>query len=73
MVAGAGEDGVDVGGAEDCVVADGAADWLACPLPEGEGEGDVVVWDCGWLGPHAVSNSAAAAAAVVITNPWEIF
>ncbi len=65
----AGAEGVeDAGGG---VVADGVADWLDCPLPEGEG--DVVVWDCGWLGPHAVSNSAAAAAAVVITNPWEIF
>jgi len=76
VVLGAGEDGVDVAGAEDAgggVLADGVADWLACPLPEGEGEGVVVVWDCGWLGPHAVSNSAAAAAAVVITNPWEIF
>ena len=69
MVPGAGEDGVDVAGAEDDVVADGVADVLACPLPAG----DDVVWDCGWLGPHAVSNRAAAAAAVVIANPWEIF
>lgn len=72
VVPGAGEDGVDAGGAEDAgggVLADGVADWLACPLLEG----DAVVWDCGWLGPHAVSSSAAAAAAVVMANPWEIF
>ncbi|WP_307433438.1 hypothetical protein [Pseudarthrobacter defluvii] len=72
VVLGAGDDGVDVAGAEDAgagVVADGLADALACPLPEG----DAVVWDCGWLAPHAVSNSAAAAAAVVITSPWGIF
>jgi hypothetical protein len=62
---------VDVGGAEDAgagVDAVGEGDWLACPLA-----GGVVVWDCGWLGPHAVSSSAAAAAAVVMANPWEIF
>jgi hypothetical protein len=32
----------------------------------------VVCWPCGWPGPHAVSISAAAATAVVITNPCEI-
>jgi hypothetical protein len=32
----------------------------------------VVPWLCGWPGPHAVSISAAAAAAVVITNACEI-
>jgi hypothetical protein len=34
--------------------------------------GSVVPWVCGWLGPQAVSISAAAATAVVITNPCEI-
>ncbi|MDQ0146669.1 hypothetical protein [Pseudarthrobacter niigatensis] len=70
-VAGAGEAGVDVAGAGDDgggVDADAVGDWLACPVA-----GVVVVWDCGWLGPHAVSSSAAAAAAVVKANPWEIF
>jgi hypothetical protein len=68
---GDGEAGVDVAGAEDAggaVDAVGEGDWLACPVA-----GAVVVWDCGWLGPHAVSSSAAAAAAVVMANPWEIF
>lgn len=34
----------------------------------------VVVVDCacGWLGPHPLSISAAAVAAVDMTNPWEI-
>ncbi|WP_342776076.1 hypothetical protein [Pseudarthrobacter phenanthrenivorans] len=40
---------------------------LAEPVP-----GAVVVCDCGWLAPHAVSISAAAAAAVVMANPWNI-
>lgn len=31
--------------------------------------GSVVPWVCGWLGPQAVSSSANAAAAVVITSP----
>jgi len=71
VVPGAGEAGVDVAGAEEAgggVDADGEGDWLACPVA-----GGVVVWDCGWLGPHAVRSSAAAAAAVVMANPWEIF
>jgi hypothetical protein len=70
VVPGAGESGVVVTGADDggAVDADDVGDWLACPVA-----GAVVVWDCGWLGPHAVSNSAAAAAAVVMANPWEIF
>ena len=71
LVPGAGEAGVEVAGDEDAgggVDADAVGDWLACPVA-----GDVVVWDCGWLGPHAVSSSAAAAAAVVMANPWEIF
>ena len=72
MVPGAGEAGIVVAGAEDAggaLDADDVGDWLACPVAGGV----VVVWDCGWLGPHAVSNSAAAAAAaVVMANPWEI-
>ena len=74
VVAGAGDAGADVAGAEDAGggdavdVAGGEADGLACPLA-----GDVVAWDCGWLGPHAVRSSTAAAAAVVMANPWEIF
>jgi hypothetical protein len=70
----AGDAGADVAGAEDAGgveavdVAGGEADGLACPLA-----GGVVVWDCGWLGPHAVRSSTAAAAAVVMANPWEIF
>jgi hypothetical protein len=68
VVPGAGESGVvagaeDVGGAED---ADDVGDWLACPVA------GVVVWDCGWLGAHAVSSSVAAAAAVVRAIAWEI-
>ena len=71
MVAGAGESdvaGVDVAGEAGGVDADEEGDWLDCPVA-----GDVVVWDCGWLGPHAVNSSAAAAAAVVMANPWDIF
>lgn len=73
MVAGAGESavaGVDVAGAGEAggVDADEEGDWLDCPVA-----GEVVVWDCGWLGPHAVNSSAAAAAAVVMANPWDIF
>ncbi|RAX16211.1 hypothetical protein DC347_14230 [Pseudarthrobacter sp. AG30] len=69
VVPGAGESGVvagaeDDGGAED---ADDVGDWLACPVA-----GVVVVWDCGWLGAHAVSNSVAVAAAVVRAIAWEI-
>jgi hypothetical protein len=30
--------------------------------------GPVVPWDCAWLGPQAVSRSAAAATAVVMTT-----
>lgn len=70
LVPGAGEAGSDVAGADDAggvLDADGVADWLACPLA-----GDVVAWDCGWLGPHPASNSTAAAAAVVMVNPWNI-
>jgi hypothetical protein len=57
-------------------VADGVADWvgdadvapgLAEPVP-----GVVVDCDCGWLAPHPLSSSAAAAAAVVMANPCEI-
>ena len=69
VVPGAGEAGVEVAGAGDDgagVDAGAEADWLDWP------PGDVVVWDCGWLGPHAVRSSAAAAAAVVMANPWEI-
>jgi hypothetical protein len=40
---------------------------LAEPVP-----GGVVEDDCGWLGPHPLSSSAAAAAAVVMANPCEI-
>jgi hypothetical protein len=73
VVAGAGESdvaGVDVAGAGEAggVDADDEGDWLDCPVA-----GDVVVWDCGWLGPHPVNSSAAAAAAVVMANPWDIF
>lgn len=73
MVPGAGDSdmaGVDVAGAGEAggVDADDEGDWLACPVA-----GDVVVWDCGWVGPHAVSSSAAAAAAVVMANPGDIF
>ena len=71
MVAGAGESdvaGVDVAGEAGGVDADEEGDWLDCPVA-----GEVVVWDCGWLGPHAVNSSAAAAAAVVMANPWDIF
>jgi len=71
VVPGAGEAGVELAGADDAgggVDAVPVGDWLACPVA-----GDVVVWDCGWLGPHAVSSSADAAIAVVMANPWEIF
>ena len=53
-----------VDGAED---ASWLAELVAVPVPVG-----VVVWACGWPGPHAVSNSAAAVAAVDMTNPWNI-
>jgi hypothetical protein len=53
-----------VGGAED---APGLPEVVAVPVPAG-----VVVWACGWPAPHAVSNSAAAVAAVDMTNPWNI-
>ncbi|WP_306632397.1 hypothetical protein [Arthrobacter sp. B1I2] len=74
VVPGAGDAGADVAGGEDAedgggvVDAGDEGDWLACPVA-----GGVVVWDCGWLAPHAVSSRAAAAAAVVMANPWEIF
>jgi hypothetical protein len=53
-------------GAGDADVAPGLAE-LAELVP-----GGVVVDDCGWLGPHPLSSSAAAAAAVVMANPCEI-
>ncbi len=68
------------GGAGAGAVADGESD----VGPDGRGEADVapglaepvpggvVVDDCGWLGPHPLSSSAAAAAAVVMANPCEI-
>jgi hypothetical protein len=61
-------------------VADGDSD----DVPDGAGDADVapglaelvpggvVVDDCGWLGPHPLSRSAAAAAAVVMASPCEI-
>ncbi|MFP5311228.1 MAG: hypothetical protein ACLGH7_02260, partial [Actinomycetes bacterium] len=49
VVSGAGAAGVDVAGAEDGVEADGVGDGLA----DGLAGAAVVVWDCGWLGPHA--------------------
>ena len=59
----------DVGGAvvAGADVAPGLAELLAEPEPAA-----VVVGACAWPGPHAVSNSAAAVAAVDMTNPWNI-
>lgn len=70
--AAAGEAGAEVAGgedAEDCADVVGEGDWLACLVADA-----VVVWGygCGWLAIHPVSNSAAVAAAVVMTNPCEI-
>lgn len=69
--AGAAVAGAVAGGGSDDV-PDGLGDadvalGLAEPVP-----GGVVVDDCGWLGPHPLSSSAAAAAAVVMANPCEI-
>jgi len=33
--------------------------------------GCVVSWVWAWLGPHPVSSSVTAAAAVVMANPWD--
>lgn len=63
--AGADDGGRDVLGADADADAEGLG--LAAFVP-----GSVVPCGCGWLGPHAVSNSAAAEAAVVIKNPCEI-
>jgi hypothetical protein len=59
---GEGEDdgGADVAGAA-CVLG------VAVPVA-----GSVVPWVAGWLGPHAVSSSASAAAAVVPNSPLVI-
>lgn len=57
-----------VGVAEDAPgLAELPAGLVAVPEPAG-----AVVWASGWLGPHALSISAAAAAAVDMTNPWKI-
>ena len=57
-------------------VADGVGDCVGdADVSTGPAEvlpGDVVDDDCGWLGPHPLSSSAAAAAAVVMANPCEI-
>jgi hypothetical protein len=47
--------------------------WLVAGAEEPEGlleldAGSGVPWDCGWLDPQAVSRSAAAATAVVMTT-----
>jgi hypothetical protein len=62
-VVAAGTDDDDEGPPGDADVVDGLEELVA---------GCVVVWPCGWEGPHPVSISAAAATAVVITNPCEI-
>ncbi|TLM75155.1 hypothetical protein [Pseudarthrobacter sp. NamB4] len=73
------DDGAGAAGEEADVPGDGSADdggadvasGLAVPLagPVAAGVVDCV---CGWLGLHALSISAAAAAAVVMANPWKI-
>jgi hypothetical protein len=49
-------------------VAPGLAGLLAGPVPVF----GMVGCASGWLGPQALSISAAAAAAVDMTNPWKI-
>jgi hypothetical protein len=65
-VAGAAADGVSAGVAGAAGEAD-VASGLAELVP-----GTVVACVCGWLGPQPLSIRAAAAAAVVITNPCDI-
>jgi hypothetical protein len=60
-------DGV-AGGVGSADVAPGLAGLLAGPVPVF----GVVGCASGWLGPQALSISAAAAAAVDMTNPWKI-
>ncbi|WP_371419137.1 hypothetical protein [Pseudarthrobacter sp. NamE5] len=64
-------DGSADDGVVDVVVGADGAPGLAVPLagPVAAGGVDCV---CGWLGLHALSISAAAAAAVVMANPWKI-
>jgi hypothetical protein len=62
-----GEAAGDDDGAWDVLDTAGELEGLAEVVP-----GCVVPCVCGWLGPQAVSIRAAAAAAVVITNPLEI-
>jgi hypothetical protein len=59
-----GDGGADAVGAADD--ASGLAGLLAEPVPAAVG------CDCGCAGPQALSISAAAAAAVDMTNPWKI-
>ncbi|WP_306736459.1 hypothetical protein [Arthrobacter sp. ZGTC412] len=78
--AGAGADGVsddvpdadDVPGADGVPDAAGGADGASGLAELAPGAVAVVPCDCAALGPHPLSISAAAAAAVVITNPCEI-
>ncbi|MGF9649853.1 hypothetical protein AAIH32_17960 [Pseudarthrobacter oxydans] len=63
-------EGVPVAVPDDVPDAEGAAD-VASGLAELV-PGAVVACVCGPLGPHPLSISAAAAAAVVIANPCEI-
>lgn len=66
-VAGADGDGDSDADAEPDGLGDAdVAPGLAEPVP-----GGVVVDDGSWLGPHPLSSSAAAAAAVVMANPCE--
>jgi hypothetical protein len=61
-------------------VAEGVSDGVPCAVGEAAAEpglaelvaGGAVGCAWGWLGPHPPSISAAAAAAVVMTNPCEI-
>lgn len=68
--------GVDVAGAVVAgAVADGDGDGdapVGAGVAELEPAGEVVGSACGSPGPHAVSSRAAAAAAVVMVNAWEI-
>jgi hypothetical protein len=61
------------------VVANDGGDWEALGAAGGVDDGlaefvpgEVVPWGCAWVGPHAVSISAAAATVVVIKNPCEM-
>jgi hypothetical protein len=71
-VAGAVADGDSDGGADWVGAADCAGDADVSPGPAELLPGTGVDCACGWLGPHPLSSSAAAAAAVVMANPCEL-